>query len=84
METIHTPSSQSPATARELRHYLNILRKRWRILAAAVIASGAIAFVYTIRQPKIYGATCSVVIESSAPRVLEGVRDVIDMSGEGY
>ena len=84
METIHTPSSQSPATGKELRHYLNILRKRWRILAAAVVASGAIAFVYTIRQPKIYGATCSVVIESSAPRILEGVRDVIDMSGEGY
>ena len=84
METIHTPSSQSPVTAKELRHYLNILRKRWRILAAALLASGAIAFVYTIRQPKIYGATCSVVIESSTPRILEGVRDVIDMSGESY
>ena len=38
------------------------------------------AFVYTIRAPKIYEATCSLVIESTAPQVLEGVKEVIEMA----
>ncbi len=78
-----TPALAPPA-GKELRHYLHLLRKRWRILTTAVIASGAVAFVYTIRQPKIYQATCSLVIESSAPRVLEGVRDVVEMGADFY
>jgi capsular exopolysaccharide synthesis family protein len=84
VETIHTPSSQSPTAAKELRHYLNLLRKRWRMVAAVLIASGAIAFVYTIRQPKIYEATCSLVLEDRAPQILESVKDVIDLGGGSY
>src|SRR5664279_1730750 len=82
MESVSVPASPSklPGTARELRHYLNVLRKRWRVVSGVLVASLAVAFVYTIRQPKIYEATCSLVIESSAPQVLEGVKDVIEMA----
>lgn len=82
MESVSVPASPSkiPGTARELRHYLNVLRKRWRVLSGVLVASLAVAFVYTVRQPKIYEATCSLVIESSAPQVLEGVKDVIEMA----
>ena len=79
MESVPASPSKTPGTARELRHYIHVLRKRWRVLAAVLIASAAFAFVYTIRQPKVYEATCSLVIESSAPQVLEGVKDVIEM-----
>jgi capsular exopolysaccharide synthesis family protein len=72
--------SKSTGNARELRHYLGILRKRWRVIVAVLVVSLAVAFVYTIRQPKIYEATCSLVIESTAPQVLEGVKDVIEMA----
>jgi capsular exopolysaccharide synthesis family protein len=79
MDSALAPLSKVPSTARELRQYIHVLRKRWRVVAAVLIVSAATAFVYTIRQPKIYEATCSLVIESSAPQVLEGVKDIIEM-----
>jgi succinoglycan biosynthesis transport protein ExoP len=79
MEPVPVSQSKIPGTARELRHYIHVLRKRWRVLAGIVIVGAVIAFVYTIRQPKIYESSCSLVIESSAPQVLEGVKDVIEM-----
>ncbi len=86
MESVSVPASPSkiPGTARELRHYLNVLRKRWRVVSGVLVASLAVAFVYTIRQPKIYEATCSLVIESSAPQVLEGVKEVIEMGSASH
>jgi capsular exopolysaccharide synthesis family protein len=49
-------------------------------MTSVVVVSLAVAFVYTIRQPKIYEATCSLVIESTAPQVLENVKEVIEMA----
>jgi capsular exopolysaccharide synthesis family protein len=80
MESAPVTPSKTPGSARELRHYLNVLRKRWRVITTVLVVSLAVAFVYTIRQPKIYEATCSLVIESTAPQVLEGVKDVIEMA----
>ena len=73
-----------PGTARELRHYLNVLRKRWRVVTAVLVVGLAVAFVYTIRQPKTYESTCSMVIESSAPQVLDGVKDIIEMGASTH
>jgi capsular exopolysaccharide synthesis family protein len=80
MESAPVTPSQIPENTRELRQYLNILRKRWRIITTLLVVSLAVAFVYTIRAPKVYEATCSLVIESTAPQVLEGVKDVIEMA----
>jgi capsular exopolysaccharide synthesis family protein len=84
VETVPPSASKAPGSARELRHYLHLLRKRWRILTAVLVASVAVAFVFTIRQTKIYESLCSVVIEPSAPRVLESVKDVIEMESNSY
>lgn len=78
METAPAPPQLAPPAGKELRHYLNLLRKRWRVPAITLILGAAIAFVYTIRQPKIYQASCSLVLEDRGPQVLEGVRDVIE------
>jgi capsular exopolysaccharide synthesis family protein len=80
MESAHLTSSKSQGPARELRHYLDVLRKRWRVVTTVLVVGLTVAFVYTLRQPKIYEATCSLVIESAAPQVLEGVKDVIEMA----
>jgi len=72
--------SQSAAKPRDLQHYLNILRKRWKVITTVVVVSIAAATVFTIRQSKIYEATCSLVIESSAPQILENVKEVIEMA----
>jgi polysaccharide biosynthesis transport protein len=80
MQSASPASSKAPETTRELRQYLNVLRKRWRLITSVLVVSLAAAFVFTIRQPKIYEATCSLVIESTAPQVLENVKDVIEMA----
>jgi capsular exopolysaccharide synthesis family protein len=84
MESVPASPSKIPGTARELRHYLNVLRKRWRVMAIVLVVSLAVAFVYTLRQSKIYEATCSLVIDSSAPQVLENVKDVIEMGSASH
>ena len=81
MESASVSPSKMPGPSRELQRYLNVLRKRWRIVTTVLIVSLAVAFVITIRMPKTYEATCSLVIESTAPQVLEGVKDVIEMAG---
>src|ERR1039457_3218937 len=81
MESVSVSPSKIPGSARELQRCLNVLRKRWRIGTTVLIVSLAVAFVITIRMPKTYEATCSLVIESTAPQVLEGVKDVIEMAG---
>jgi capsular exopolysaccharide synthesis family protein len=63
-----------------LLHLLTVLRKRWRLATTVLVVSLAAAFVFTIRQPKTYEATCSLVIESTAPQVLENVKEVIEMA----
>jgi polysaccharide biosynthesis transport protein len=78
MDTAHD-SPTKPATL-DLRHYVHVLRKRWRIVSILVAVGAAISFAYTVRQPKIYEATCSLVIESTAPRVLEGVKEVVEIA----
>jgi capsular exopolysaccharide synthesis family protein len=78
---IATESSTKPASAgMDLRHYLHLLRKRWRMVATTLFVGLAVAFAYTARQPKAYEATCALVIESTAPQVLEGVKDVVEMA----
>jgi capsular exopolysaccharide synthesis family protein len=80
MESAHVTPSKSQGPARELRHYINVLRKRWRVVTTVLVVGLTVAFVYTLRQPKIFEASCSLVIESTAPQVLEGVKDVIEMA----
>ena len=44
-----------------------------------MIVATVIAFVYTYRQPKVYQATCQVIIEPMAPQVLPGSKDVVEL-----
>jgi succinoglycan biosynthesis transport protein ExoP len=44
-----------------------------------MIVATVIAFVYTYRQPKVYEATCQVIIEPMAPQILPGSKDVVEL-----
>ena len=59
--------------------YVRTVRKRWPFVALAMIVSTAIAFVYTYRQPKMYEATCQLIIEPMAPQILPGSKDVVEL-----
>jgi len=60
------------------------VRRRWIILASAVTLFGAVA-LHTLRQPRIYGASTSIVIDAAPPRILDAqVGDVSEPGAGGY
>src|SRR5450631_4692421 len=63
----------------DFRSYWRTVRKRWPFVVLSMIVATVIAFVYTYRQPKIYEATCQVIIEPMAPQVLPGSKDVVEL-----
>ena len=62
-----------------------ILRRRWLALSFFAAVVLVTAFV-TLRATKIYDATCSIIIDLNAPRVLEKdqVQDVVETGTGGY
>jgi succinoglycan biosynthesis transport protein ExoP len=63
----------------DLRVYWRTIRKRWPFVVLSMIVATVIAFVYTYRQPKVYEATCQVIIEPTAPQILPGAKDVVEL-----
>ncbi|MCX7958476.1 MAG: GumC family protein, partial [Deltaproteobacteria bacterium] len=63
--------------------WIVILKRRWAISIFFLIVM-TIVMIYTLKQPKIYQATASIVIEPQAPEVLSGVREVVDLGTGGY
>jgi succinoglycan biosynthesis transport protein ExoP len=70
---------ETPAAKIDLRQYWRTIRKRWPFVVLSMIVATVIAFVYTYRQPKIYEATCQIVIEPMAPQILPGSKDVVEL-----
>lgn len=68
----------------DLRNYWRIVRKRWPVIALAALLAVGAAFIWTYRQPKIYEASCQIVIETMAPQVLQGVKDVVELGTGTY
>jgi len=64
---------------------LTSLRKRWRIVALTTLLVCVGAFLWTYRAPKIYSATCTIIIDPSAPRVFNNnVSEVVEMGSGSY
>lgn len=89
MPAENSPNESLPtadgADAIDLRAYWRtIVRRRWLAipLFAAVVLVTAIV---TLRQTKVYDATCTVVIDLVAPRVLDkDVQEVAESGSGGY
>jgi len=78
------PNEPAADVAASLRHYAQILRKRiWVVLA--ILAVGVTGTVlHTMREPKIYEASATIIINPQAPRVNKDA-DVIELgAGNGY
>jgi polysaccharide biosynthesis transport protein len=64
------------------RYYLRVLlRRKWLILAFFAVTVGAVT-IWSLRQPKVYGAAISVIIDVTAPKFLD--KDVQDVSADSY
>jgi succinoglycan biosynthesis transport protein ExoP len=77
--TASESAGETPGSKIDFRSYWRTIRKRWPFVVLSVIVATVIAFVYTYRQPKIYEATCQVIIETMAPQVLPGSKDVVEL-----
>jgi capsular exopolysaccharide synthesis family protein len=62
-----------------------ILRRRWLVLPF-MLATVLVTTVVTLRQTKMYDATATIIIDLSAPRVLEKdqVQDVVETGTGGF
>jgi succinoglycan biosynthesis transport protein ExoP len=68
----------------DLRAYWRTIVKRWPFVVLSTVLCLGAAFVLTYRQHKIYEATCQIVIESTAPQVLQDVKDVVELGSGTY
>lgn len=50
----------------ELRHYLNVLRKRWIMISATTIVFAIIGFGYSLTQTPLYDSTARVLVSIRA------------------
>ena len=75
----------SAGSAVDLRAIWHLaVRRRWVILATTVTLFGAVA-LHTLRQPRIYAASASIVIDATPPRILDSqVADVSEPGAGGY
>ena len=83
----YRPQSVSSDVNREdgidLWAYLKIIRRRWLFICLnAILAVGIAAFI-TLRLTKIYRATCTIRIETQAPKVLGRDVEAVDEMGTG-
>jgi capsular exopolysaccharide synthesis family protein len=70
----------------DLRAYWRIVvRRRW-VIGAVFAAAVVLTLLFTLRQPKIYAASATLIIDLNAPRVLDTkeVQDVVDSGTGGY
>ena len=68
----------------QLKKFFFLLNKRkwWVILTFLAVLSAAT--MYTRFQKPVYRATASIIIETSPPRILSGVKEVVEMGSNNY
>jgi len=66
--------------AKSLSDYLAVARKHWWIIVLVFAAGIAGSVLYTLRQPKVYQASASIVIDPQPPQVFGSqVQEVITL-----
>ncbi|MGB8930858.1 MAG: polysaccharide biosynthesis tyrosine autokinase [Anaeromyxobacteraceae bacterium] len=70
----------------DLRAYWRILMRRRWVIGAVFAAVVLVTLLFTLRQTKVYSATATLIIEVSAPKVLnqQEVQDVVETGSGGY
>ena len=78
------PAAPEPITIDPMYYLRLFLRRRWVILGFLAVVVAAVAF-YTLRQPKVYQASASLIIDANAPKVLDKqMEGVVDEGAGGY
>jgi succinoglycan biosynthesis transport protein ExoP len=77
-------AGEERAVSEILLRYALVLRRRIWIVAAVVALGLTAGVLYTMRQPKIYGATATVVVNPTSPRVFGSREEVIELGTGSY
>ncbi len=77
-----TSVSDVNSSGLDLRHTLRVvMRRKWLILLVFVAVVGVVA-LYATRQPKVYGAQTSIIIDPREPRFLDS--QIQDVNADTY
>ncbi|MHB8879111.1 MAG: GumC family protein, partial [Myxococcaceae bacterium] len=78
------PAIAEPTTIDPMYYLRLFLRRRWVILGFLAVVVASVAF-YTLRQPKVFQASTSLIIDTAAPKVLDKqMGEVMDEGTGGY
>ncbi len=67
------------------QHYWNIILKRIQLIGLVAVLVFTLVAIYTFRQPKIYEARATIIIDMSTPKVLgNDVQPVVEFSAADY
>lgn len=85
MQPVQPTAANNEQATKELigRAQEILLRRRWWFIFSALLTMAA-TIVFTRNQPRVYRAEGSVYIALRAPRVLSGVREVVDLGAAGF
>jgi succinoglycan biosynthesis transport protein ExoP len=67
---VNDPASAGLTPLNVMRYLRAFWRRKWVVLGVAVLITG-LAAAHTLRQPKVYSASTSLIIDVTAPRVLD-------------
>jgi polysaccharide biosynthesis transport protein len=70
-------------TSLDLRHYWNVIKKRRWIIFTTMAVVTALAVVTTMRKPKVYRATATVIVDPTAPNALGNSNAVVQLGSGG-
>jgi len=78
LEEVTTESAAETSPIDVLVYVRALWRRKWVALAVALAVTCGAGF-YAVRQPKVYSATASMIIDVTAPRFLDSqVQEVVD------
>ncbi len=77
--SVNDPASAGMTPLNVMRYVRAFWRRKWVVLGVAVLMTG-LAAMQAMRQPKVYAANTSLIIDVTAPRVLDS--DVKELMGD--
>jgi polysaccharide biosynthesis transport protein len=88
--TFGEPVEQSPGAGErwsqptvDLRELVRILRRRWKLVAAAPLILGTLALLYLIQTTTLYTATSTVLVDPRRSTAIESNQAAMQMSNFG-
>jgi succinoglycan biosynthesis transport protein ExoP len=82
--SVNEPASAGMTPLNVMRFVRAFWRRKWIVLGVALLITG-VAALQTLRKPKVYAASTSLIIDVTAPRVLDAeVKEVMGEERSNY